>query len=51
MCVCTELRWGSFLAVVSVRVVRTVFVEWWELILLVVRELLLVICYLQIAVV
>jgi hypothetical protein len=51
MCVWTELSWGSFLAVSSARVVRTVFVEWWESISLVIRELLLVICYLHIAVV
>jgi len=50
MCVCTELMWGSFLAVASARVVRTFFVEWWESISLVIRELLLVICYLRIAV-
>jgi len=51
MCVCTELRWGSFLVVASARLVRTVFVEWWKLISLVIFELLLVICYLGIAVV
>jgi len=51
MCVCTELVWDALLAVASARVVRTVFVEWWESISLVIRELLLVICYLQIAVV
>ena len=46
MCVCTELRWGSFLAVSLARVVSTVFVEWWESSSLVIRELLLVICLL-----
>ena len=51
VCVCTELGWGSFLAVASARVVRTVFVESWDSISLVIRETLLVICYPRIAVV